>query len=145
MIKSRDFVNLRCWHLCRNGLIVESAEVEPASSPVPSKTSLQSSSSSDSNHLFSDAQNGDPIPNLVVNAPTATRLNKSLSNTCLDMHHVEKPIVSSSGLSQSVGASGFYESKHNDEGDIRCTGNIYVSSARSIEYSKAPEANHYTR
>lgn len=146
LIKSRDFVNLRCWHLCRDGQIVDPSDYLRTPSPTPTvRTSDHYSSSADSNRSFSDALNDEPTASPTHRILPSSRMNKSLSYSRLD-ENMQQSVPTKFGLSKSVGASGFYKSMAHD-GGVRpeAMNNVYVSSAMSVEYSKAPETANYTR
>lgn len=146
LIKSRDFVNLRCWHQCRKGQIVETE------SPAKSSSDLESLNEK-------DASPTNTPPNRMVKSLSITRIHETY----------QKEAAPEFGLSKSLGASAFYADddicsgdddpftdaedessenapKHGFDGNAALSSdNLYVSSAISIEHPKMPMSPKYIR
>lgn len=147
MVKSRDFINLRCWQLCCDGKIIdESSRSELGES---SKTIVEINRDSDSDEEC-----------LLHNEIKRTKINKSTSSVVIT-ESVQKSSAAFGTLSKSLGAKDFMEQEPYTSGDeeavfsdaqeslssdvLQPSGKIYVSAAASVEYKGCPRNQKYVR
>lgn len=149
MIKSRDFVNLRCWHLCRDGNIIDPDD-----------------SSSEGTHSLTVATVSRPLDEsddeCLLKDDLQQNMHKSLSDARIH-ESKQRSVPQMGGLSKSLGAKGFFddditsgdehfEDAENDdqssvgsESTCRPSGKVYVSAAISIPYAGVPPSTKFTR
>ncbi|CAD7078058.1 unnamed protein product [Hermetia illucens] len=156
MVKPRDFVNLRCWRLCKNGDVVEySDDEDEAETQNPEyDVDCAGSVSTVSEEDFLDGDKTDSF-------------KKSQSEAGIEskMKDVQSPYTS---LSKSLGAKDFgpvnsdpppldednfadaNDKLENDNSSVTSretprNDKIYVSAAFSIDYPAVPPTSKYTR
>ena len=153
MVKSRDFVNLRCWHLFRNGQIVSEDEYEI--SPV-----FDFNKKSHSLDVIEENSNNERQDSGLEDNAYGT-MHKSFSEAKIDESKQQKSLDIST-LSKSLGAKGFFEDgppsldddqfadaedneKPSTSKQLTSSNNIYVSAAISIPYLHTPSSSKYIR
>lgn len=168
LVKSRDFVNLRCWRLIRNSKIVENYNINSSIS----KFSLKSHSSDGDNENSSDDEDNDNHNKSNDNNENRKKVfkvvnEKSLKkSTSVDnvINGVNNTVESNEPfhLSKSLGAKEIIMSEDDDEpysdaqteiqqndGKNNTVNNldncIYVSAAMSIDYALYPPTSKYIR
>lgn len=163
MVKSRDFVNLRCWHLCRNGEIVDPSEYS-GKQPIP-PSSIESNALSTPVELDGwSAEKLEPLEQQKQHNLQA--MHKSYSDVKINESFQGDSIAGTSTLSKSLGAKGFFTVEEDVDGDdhfadaeedkVSLTAsekknhsvsseNMYVSSAISIPYGELPPSPKYIR
>lgn len=155
MVKSRDFCNLRCWQLCRDGKIVVeemNSEMGESSKTLETNLNLDSDTDTDEECLLSETRR-------VVKK---TKINMSSSSVKIT-ESVQKSSVAFNTLSKSLGAKDFLtdQEPYNSGDDelifsdaqeslpsaemLKPSGNIYVSAAVSVEYPSCPVNPKYIR
>ncbi len=151
MIKSRDFVNLRCWHLCRDGNIIDSDD--SSSEGTGSVTVV----------AISSPQDDDSDDECVLKDDLHQKMQKSLSDARINESR-QRSMPEMGALSKSLGAKGFFEDDINSGDDekfedaenddkssvgsesiLRPSGKVYVSAAISIPYTNVPPSAKFTR
>lgn len=148
MIKSRDFVNLRCWHLCRDGNIIDSDESSSEETGSVTVVAVSHRDDSDDECLLKD----DPHQ----------RMQKSLSDARIN-DSKQRSTPEMGGLSKSLGAKGFFDDdinsgdEHFEDAEtddkssvdsqslLKPSGKVYVSAAVSIPYASVPPLTKFTR
>lgn len=119
-VQSRDFVNLRCWQLCRDGRIVRDATDDDDDSdfrpsyawPSPASPSPASVTASVTVHretvnvgpLLDFSNTPPPLPSVEQDA----RQGSSMPASSVDTHAFHQ-----TGLGKSLGASGFFDADVN--------------------------------
>lgn len=149
LVKSRDFVNLRCWKLIKNGRVVENYNLNNSLSKLSQKTH---SSDGDNENSSNDNDNGDERRKKCVKIVNEkATLKKSASDNAL----FESPENGhASKLSKSLGATEVNcvtseddepftdaQTEITNEFDKCC----FVSAAMSIEYPLYPSTSKYIR
>lgn len=169
-MKCRDFVNLRCWQLCRDGRVIEGVDLHPT---VPQLTPVTEESNEDND----DGAESDVECILQKSSP---KITKSCSEFKIENEHGDNSSEQTmktafATLSKSLGAQDFQNagcgansdpedvfsdalSEHHDRSkeseqlsqgrkrDEKVTGtNVYVSAAVSIHYPDAPITTKYIR
>ncbi|XP_053683580.1 steroidogenic acute regulatory protein-like [Sabethes cyaneus] len=109
VVKSRDFVNLRCWHLCREGRVIEGVDLFPADSKAMGPlTPVTEEADEDEEDNDSDGLNGasdsDEDGMLAQSSPHVT---KSCSEFKLGSSSEQKTKTAFATLSKSLGAQDF--------------------------------------
>lgn len=151
MVKCRDFVNLRCWQLFRNGQIIEDYILNPKKLHTASASNAQSTPENES------AVNNQRISLEEVNE---RKLQKSISDVNLIDKTSENDKQNYPALSKSLGAKDFNDDekylsnesllysdaqeeiqKFSDE----LKDSVYISSAISIDFPGAPVSTKYIR
>lgn len=140
MVKSRDFVNLRCWHLCRRGQIIDTNDQQPPSYVWPSNppsynTTIQHTNTKhidaavtvhrehSNEHLidFSDSGAEQPPP-LPPSSFRSAPMHISVHNN--DAHSSDAASsngnelfgsAAQTGLAKSLGARGFFDADGDEE------------------------------
>lgn len=148
MIKSRDFVNLRCWHLCRDGNIIDLGDSSPEETGSLTVVAQTHQADSDDECLLKDDLH--------------QKMQKSLSDARIN-ESKQRSMPEMGALSKSLGAKGFFdddilsgdenfEDAENDdkssvgsESILKPSGKVYVSAAISIPYSGVPPSTKFTR
>lgn len=169
LVKSRDFVNLRCWKLVRNSQIVENYNINSSAS----KFSLKSHSSDGDNENSSDDDDGDDAENKMNKGNSDRRkktfklvneksLKKSASDNVINDINDEDSSENTNknnkacNLSKSLGAKEVLTSDNESYSDAQTdfqTQNsdgikdnlencMFVSAAMSIDYALFPPTKH---
>jgi StAR-related lipid transfer protein 3 len=165
LVKSRDFVNLRCWHLCRDGKIIEDFDVNtPPQSRLSTVTEISSLHNDDSDDpcILKPNDSCSPSGSLDSNPTNLQRsaLSKSLgaqdfggSDHEEDLYSdaqsdVIVPIAANSvpTISTTMPSTAQLNAtnKHLTD-DIKSGQNVYVSAAVSIDYAGSPINPKYIR
>ncbi|XP_055609890.1 steroidogenic acute regulatory protein-like [Uranotaenia lowii] len=168
VVKCRDFVNLRCWQLCREGRVIEGIDLNPpiidpsALSPVTEEMDDEEEESTETDE---ECILGRPSPKITKSC-SEFKLGSS-SNSVSDGSE-SKTRTAFSTLSKSLGAQDFQHGANSDPEDVFSEaldeqpqakqarsrkidsevtkgGNVYVSAAISIEYPGAPVTTKYIR
>ncbi|XP_055919816.1 steroidogenic acute regulatory protein-like [Eupeodes corollae] len=167
IVKSRDFVNLRCWRLCRDGKVIEDSDREEYkdNEDDDDENILTQSCEGSVSTLSGDNDNTPGDLGSSSNVPT------SKSSQKLEDNNMSPPTNSEGNfrtLSQSLGARGFQghldfsdpppleDSFHDAEEtpvpevkkqneQPKENDKIYVSAAMSIVYPGMPQIPKYTR
>lgn len=157
-MKSRDFVNLRCWHLCRSGKIIDPEDYDDDDGEASSRHTgsvstlpgVRRRADTDDECLLRDATD------------KFSKMNKSMSDARLESESRQKRAApEAAALSKSLGAKAFLEDdlqSCEDEsfadaqddtswmmGEAKPSGNVYVSAAISVPYISTPPTPKYTR
>lgn len=142
-------MNLRCWHLCRDGNIVDSddSSAEETGSVTVVATLHRTDSDADE---------------CILKADLHQKMQKSLSDARIN-ESKQRSMPEMGALSKSLGAKGFFdddinsgdenfEDAENDdkssvgsESMLKPSGKVYVSAAISIPYSAVPPSAKFTR
>lgn len=154
LVKSRDFVNLRCWKLIKNGRVVDNYNLNTSLSKISQKNH-----SSDGDNESSDDDDGGNVNGVkaqnnekrTVNIVNEKALKKSASDNLLNENDGDGGI---SKLSKSLGATEINcvtseddepfadaQTEINNEQDKCC----FVSAAMSIDYPLYPPTSKYIR
>lgn len=154
-MKSRDFVNLRCWHLCRDGIIVDSDSIindNVLLMPSTSKQAIRESDSRKNQNKIDETTDDECILN-------NQSMRKSNSEMIIINESNQKTVAPVVQLSKSLGARSFYDDEvHSGDDDPYMDAesetpkfkqkqpqNVYVSAAVSLVYAGAPIAPKYIR
>ncbi|XP_055626709.1 steroidogenic acute regulatory protein-like isoform X2 [Toxorhynchites rutilus septentrionalis] len=105
VVKSRDFVNLRCWQLCRDGRVIEGVDLHPM---VPQPVTLSPVTEESSN----DNQDGADSDDECILQESSPKLTKSCSEFKLENEHgnssgEQTMKTAFATLSKSLGAQDF--------------------------------------
>lgn len=148
MIKSRDFVNLRCWHLCRDGNIIDSGD--------------SSSEEAGSVTIVATSRQDDSDDECLLKEDVHQKRQKSLSDARLN-ESKQRSMPEMGALSKSLGAKGFYDDDitsgdenfedavNDDKSSVgsasmfKPSGKVYVSAAISIPFAGVPPSTKFTR
>lgn len=148
MIKSRDFVNLRCWHLCRDGNIID---VDDSSAEETGSVTVVLTSPKD-----------DTDDECILGKGVQQSMQKSLSDARIN-ESKQRNVPEMGTLSKSLGARGFFDDDFNSgdekfedaENDdkssvgsvsiLKPSGKVYVSAAISVPYNSVPPSTQFTR
>ncbi|XP_050074142.1 steroidogenic acute regulatory protein-like [Anopheles maculipalpis] len=173
VVKCRDFVNLRCWHLCRDGRVIEGVDILPNPlinlSPVTEESeghdgSLeQSEDEEDSDGSMGKGDVSGKIPSsksvpqmsqsqVELGPKGSAKKDKTAFKTLSKSLGAQDFAVGGDGVAASVpnvSAAGKRSAKKKDadsSGESTTKGgNVYVSSAISIEYPGAPKDTIFIR
>lgn len=150
LVKSRDFVNLRCWKLVKNGRVVDNYNLNSSLSKISQKTH---SSDGDNESSSENNENGEvERRKKSVKIVNEKALKKSASDNALAESPGENGHVSK--LSKSLGAAEvngvtseddepFSDAQTELANDLdKC---CFVSAAMSIEYPLYPPTSKYIR
>lgn len=160
-MKSRDFVNLRCYKLIKNSRIVENYNINASSS----KLSLKSHSSDGDNENSSNDENDNDVNDdnkrkdaKAVRIVNEKLLKKSASDNVINENHENGEMSAAAQLSKSLGAREVNCTSEDDEpySDARTDlkddkvvdsleNCVFVSAAMSIEYALFPPTSKYIR
>ncbi|XP_035918555.1 steroidogenic acute regulatory protein-like isoform X2 [Anopheles stephensi] len=175
VVKCRDFVNLRCWHLCRDGRVIEGVDILPNPlinlSPVTEESEGNDGSVEQSEH--DEEEDAEESDGSMGKGDVSGKIPASKSVPQMSQSHVEsldrngakggakKDKTAFKSLSKSLGAQDFAaegagsganpkakrkDAAGADSGEsIAKGGNVYVSSAISIEYPGAPNDTIFIR
>lgn len=142
-------MNLRCWHLCRDGNIIDSDE--SSSEETGSVTVVAATHHRD-----------DSDDECILKNDPQQKMQKSLSDARIN-ESKQKSVAEMEALSKSLGAKSFFNDDINSgdekfedaESDdkssvgsqsiLKPSGKIYVSAAVSIPYTGAPPSTKFTR
>lgn len=153
MVKSRDFVNLRCWRLCRNGQVITDSEDEDEDEPESNDQIYEGSVSTISDDDFLEKQE------------ETDGVKKSYSEAGIDKTEASSSKAKAfSTLSKSLGAKDFTDAVDNTPPpleeefsdakanlddlatkDTKTNDKIFISAAFSIEYPGVPPNPKYIR
>ncbi|KAJ6641331.1 Steroidogenic acute regulatory protein-like [Pseudolycoriella hygida] len=149
LIKSRDFVNLRCWHVCRDGNIINDSD-SSSSEETGSVTLAVTSNQNDSDE------------ECLLKEVAVDKLQKSTSELNIN-ESKDGSLPRTTALSKSLGAKAFFdedfhsgdecfEDAENDDKSsvgrnsiLKPSGKVYVSAAISIPYGGVPTSTKFTR
>lgn len=141
-------MNLRCWHLCRDGNIID---VDDASEEETGSVSTLPTSRKD-----------DSDDECILSRDAQQKMQKSLSDARIN-DSKQKNAPEMATLSKSLGAKGFFEddfhsgdekfedAESDDKSSVgsvsilKPSGKVYVSAAISVPYSGVPASAKYTR
>lgn len=141
-------MNLRCWHLCRDGNIIESDD--SSEEEVGSVT------------VATPSRQDDSDDECVLKVDVHQTMQKSLSDARIN-ESKQKSMPEMGALSKSLGAKAFFDdditsgdehfedaededkSSVGSESVLRPSGKVYVSAAISIPYAGVPPSNKFTR
>jgi StAR-related lipid transfer protein 3 len=148
IVKSRDFVNLRCWKLFKNSHIVENFNLNASISKSISNGAVNSPSDGD-NENSSDDENVKKNKKLNRERASEKLLKKSLSVDVIN-ENAEKE---NGKLSKSFGAPEVNSMSEDEEPYADAQAEIsndldqyvFVSAAMSIEYPLVPPTAKYIR
>ncbi|XP_055532213.1 steroidogenic acute regulatory protein-like [Wyeomyia smithii] len=110
VVKCRDFVNLRCWHLCRDGRVIEGIDLFPADPKVkvPLTPVTEEADDDDEEDNDSEGLNGASDSDEQSSAPAQQSFTKSCSEFKLGSSSSDqKTKAAFSTLSKSLGAQDF--------------------------------------
>lgn len=162
MVKSRDFVNLRCWRLFYNGKICNDDEAAQLSSD-DDDNSILNRSCEGSVSTISDGESNTPLPGSVsscrakfpsssVEAPPAfDTLGQSLGAKSLG------PIINYDNEPPPLDQDEFEDAKDKLDAEVDMTtkpklpsvgttkDKVWVSSASSVQYDRFKPASKHTR
>uniref|UniRef100_A0A182S5R1 START domain-containing protein n=1 Tax=Anopheles maculatus TaxID=74869 RepID=A0A182S5R1_9DIPT len=171
VVKCRDFVNLRCWHLCRDGRVIEGVDILPNPlinlSPVTEEREghygsvEQSENEEEDEEEYSDGSIGKGDMSGKIPASKSVP-HMSQSHADLGPNgakgSAKKDKTAFKTLSKSLGAQDFAAggdggakggkkgAAASDSGESTAKGsNVYVSAAISIEYPGAPNDTIFVR
>ncbi|XP_058829453.1 steroidogenic acute regulatory protein-like [Topomyia yanbarensis] len=112
LVKSRDFVNLRCWHLCRDGRVIEGVDLHPT---IPEAVTLtpvteEIGENGEDNDEMDGASDSDD--ECISRQTSSAQLTKSCSEFKLGSNSdsnssEQKTKTAFSTLSKSLGAQDF--------------------------------------
>jgi hypothetical protein len=135
MVKSRDFVSLRSWYLCRDGKVIPGVDMN-----TETNTDLATVEEEEN---FSDDSDDECIL-------SSSKISKSRSEQKLLDSSVEERSFET--LSKSLNAKAFFDSTSADADDepifsdaMSDHQNVYVSAAVSIDYPNMPPTTKYIR
>lgn len=145
LVKSRDFVNLRCWHALKNGSIVQDDDDKSAEFNMTGSFSPETKSSA------------------LSSSHTSQKMHKSFSE--VEIQDEDRKSVDT--LSKSLGAKSFSvevlgstnQSEEDDEDDafadaedkdrsatpVAPSDRLYMTTAIHVEYDRMPPVSKYTR
>lgn len=152
LVKSRDFVNLRCWKLIRNGHVVENYNINNSLSKISQKTHSSDDGDNENSSDEGAVNNEDERRKKSVKIVNEKILKKSASDNAI----VESPEQNENidNLSKSLGAAEvicvtseedepFADAQTELKSDLKeC---CFVSAAMSIEYPLYPPTSKYIR
>ncbi|XP_065085142.1 steroidogenic acute regulatory protein-like isoform X1 [Ochlerotatus camptorhynchus] len=111
VVKCRDFVNLRCWQLCRDGRVIEGVDLHPTNSQAPFLTPVTEEVNDDDDVIGDGQDDADSDDECILNKPSP-KITKSCSEFKLETSSVsdnneQKTKTAFSTLSKSLGAQDF--------------------------------------
>lgn len=111
MVKCRDFVNLRCWQLCRDGRVIEGVDLHPTNSQALLLTPVTEEFDDDDDVIGDGQDDADSDDECILNKPSP-KVTKSWSEFKLESSSVsdsteQKTKTAFSTLSKSLGAQDF--------------------------------------
>jgi hypothetical protein len=137
MVKSRDFVNLRCWQLCRDGKVIPDADLN-------NEADLNLS-------VVEEEVNSDDTDDECILGTSTGKISKSRSEQKLLDSSVEEG-RNFNTLSKSLNAKAFFDSTSADADDepifsdaVSDHQNVYICAAVSINYPNLPLTAKYIR
>lgn len=109
VVKCRDFVNLRCWQLCRDGRVIEGVDLHPTNSQAAPLTPV--TEEVDDDVIGEGQDDADSDDDCILNKPSP-KITKSCSEFKLGSSNVsdgseQKTKLAFSTLSKSLGAQDF--------------------------------------
>ncbi|XP_058459866.1 steroidogenic acute regulatory protein-like [Malaya genurostris] len=109
VVKSRDFVNLRCWHLCRDGRVIEGVDLYPANPEMGVLTPVTEDTDEDNDGPDGASDSDDEC---VLRHSSSTQITKSSSEFKLSSNSVgnsneQQTKTAFATLSKSLGAQDF--------------------------------------
>ncbi|CAO1361732.1 unnamed protein product [Diamesa serratosioi] len=144
LIKSRDFVNLRCWQLCNDGKIIENYDLNGSLGA----TVVDNSSEDGDDEKDNSSDDGN------VKIVNEKLLKKSASDVKINITS-ESQNNGLNQLSKSLGATDLNYGSEEDEpysdaqteiiSKLNTSKNVFVSAAVSIEYQSCPQTSKYIR
>lgn len=165
VVKSRDFVNLRCWQLIRDGRIVEDYILNPPKSTITATITPAKPNRDLSAKVFKKSLSEDK---LIVQSAKSIENQRSLSKSLGAKQFFEPGNSSSeddgvttanriveSGDNESDGSGGggrdeqddpFLDAEDKESVPVPKNPDLFISSAISIQYPSAPaESSKYIR
>ncbi len=148
VVKSRDFVNLRCWRLVKNGQVIENYNLNTSLSKLPQK---MHSSDGDNENSSEDEEGSSERRKRNVKIVNEKSLKKSASENMLNEDLNDDKVAN---LSKSLGAAEiscvtseddepFCDAQTEVQNDRdKC---CFVSAAISIDYPLYPPTSKYVR
>lgn len=144
IIKSRDFVNLRCWQLCCDGKIIENYDLN--GSLGATVVDNPSEDGDDEKDNSSDDENVEIVnEKLLKKSASDVKINISTGSQNNGLNQ----------LSKSLGATDLNYGSEEDEPysdaqtemitKLNATKNVFVSAAVSIDYQSCPQTSKYIR
>nr|XP_029730374.1 steroidogenic acute regulatory protein-like isoform X1 [Aedes albopictus] len=115
VVKCRDFVNLRCWQLCRDGRVIEGVDIHPTNSLAPLLTPVTEEvgdNSSDNNEDDDEVMDGADSDDECILEMPSPKMSKSCSEFKLESSSTSDSNEQAtkrafSSLSKSLGAQDF--------------------------------------
>lgn len=155
LVNSRDFVNLRSWHVLHNGQITTIAEPKASGRDSPSGSSdasIQSFNHKNLRKSFSstaiwDDDNDSVGEVLPATTPTKARmsfhtLSQSLGAKSFSIQNISKAQSDDAADTDAAGASTSHDAADTAE---KTTNLLYLTSAVAVEYALMPPVAKYTR
>lgn len=111
VVKCRDFVNLRCWQMCREGRVIEGVDLHPTNSQALLLTPVTEEANDDDDVIGEGKDDADSDDECILNKPSP-KITKSCSEFKLESSSVsdscdQKTKTAFSTLSKSLGAQDF--------------------------------------
>jgi StAR-related lipid transfer protein 3 len=139
IVKSRDFVNLRCWKLIHDSKVVEDFDINLSLSKI-----LEESTSRDGDNEISsdDAEKNVKIVNEKLLKKSASDAEiKDATNDCGDLKQLSKSL----GAAEINCTSDDEEPFLDAQAEIQPDKSVFVSAAISVDYSQCPQTTKYIR
>lgn len=145
-MKSREFVNLRCWKLCSNGEIVEDFDID--------KFLANLSENETSDNTANKFETIIEVNEDAKSQTASTEIHKSSSDSMLNRDSDEDDEIfhdssdKTVNLSKSLGAKHFETSIQNEKlfkNTQECLNKVYVSAAVSVDNEEVPPSSKFIR
>lgn len=142
MVKCRDFVNLRCWQLCRDGRVIEGVDLHPTNSLAPLLTPVTEEGGENYEDDDDDVMDGAESDDECILEKPSPKMSKSCSEFKLESsnnsdNNEQATKRAFSSLSKSLGAQDF---QHGGAGGANSDPEDVFSDALTEHQDRASES-----
>lgn len=153
LVKSRDFVNLRCYRVVENGQIMTEQEMRTKGQEIASKPERRSSLSTVHEQSEGSSVKSDAMSSLLNESyQSQSMIVGSVGNSIGGGSNFAGVIMNESGRGRGTSNSGDLEGDGEDSTFSDCdngsggnTNRVYISAARSVVYPGYPPGTKYLR
>lgn len=163
LVSSRDFINLRCWKVIKNGNIFDDNSIENScsrlnewrtlSQSIPSVTFSgnrlkKSTSATDINEDIAEVRNKTWLRSLSRSVGAKVFADESIEqriNISSDSNDLENDFFVDAKETQSIAATSAKSVTPPEQIDVNSSDNIYIMQSVAIKYDGMPKITKYTR